>query len=211
MTKDKADYTGQLNAKKLGGTGITEGLLRRHHNDEAGTLVIVASISVAGTHKNVKEGTGSVNYVIDDLEVAPSIATDHVRELIRSFEYERKLETEGKTLFDDRTDEPNVATVVEQGAQLRPHPFLPVDAADDDGICDVCGQLQAAAVHADRSALTDPFAAATGDDEDADQDAGPATPDDPAYDSHPYVEGPDGSCGFHDCDQDESAAVHDAA
>lgn len=162
MTKDKSDYTGQINAKKLGGTGITESIIGKHHHDEGGSLVIVAAISVSDVKKKVKDGTGTVNYVIDDLEVAPTTAgaADYVRELIKAFHYERMLEQNGPTLLTDGdSPEPKVSDVLEQGARFAPHPFLPDDAAKDAPICDVCGALEDAPIHADRTALDDPFTA----------------------------------------------------
>lgn len=179
----KADYTGQINAKKLGGTGITEAMIARHHHAEAGQVVIVASVSVAATGKNVKEGTGSVHYIIDDLEVAPTTAgaADHVRDLIRSFEYERRLETEGKTLFDDRSDEPTVDGVVAAGAKNRLHPFLPANSADDNGICDVCGFLEGAPIHDEKPKFADPFTAPDPErtEEPADEEGATGGPDGP--------------------------------
>lgn len=143
---DKADFTGTVNSKKLTGTGITPGILRRHHASKSGRMVIVAAVHVAQTHDNVEDGTGAVNYVIDDLEVAPAIAEEHVRELIRSFHYERKLTEEGPMLDDDGLT-PSIGDAVASGIQHAPHPFLPTDAADDTTSCEVCGLGEVAAPH----------------------------------------------------------------
>lgn len=212
MTKDKADYTGQINAKKLGPTGITETIIGRHHRAETGNLVVVASISVSAISKNVQDGTGTVNYVIDDLEVAPEIAVDHIRNLISQFNYERRLETQGPTLLDaDGTAKPRTEEVVAAGQKFEPHPYLASTLSTDDTengpVCDVCGQLETAAVHADRTALVDPFAtSADAVDEPGDQDGDTAPVDDPAYEPHGFHGGPGYACGI--CDQPEDSAVH---
>lgn len=172
MTTDKADYTGTLNAKKLGGTGITENILRRHHHDEGGTLVIVAAVSVASIKKNTKDGTGSVSYVIDDLEVAPTTAgaADYCRDLIKSFHYERKLTEDGPDL-ELGGPAPKVADVLAAGAKHQPHPYLASTlSVDDDAVCDVCGQQEPAAVHADRDQLDDPFAIPDDQDDEHTED-----------------------------------------
>jgi hypothetical protein len=143
---DKADYTGTIRAKGLKDTGITEAMLGRHHRSKSGRLMIVASVHVAGTSDNVDEGTGSVAYVIDDLEVAPQLAEEHLRELVRSFHYERKLEEEGPGLDDDGLT-PKIGDAVAAGTHHEPHPFLPTDAADDTADCEVCGLGETAAAH----------------------------------------------------------------
>jgi hypothetical protein len=133
---DKADYTGQINAKKVGGTGITEGILGRHHRAKAGRMVIVANVHVAQTHDNIEDGTGAVNYVIDELEVAPAEAEEHVRELIRSFQYERALEQDDPTLDLDRGNEPTVVhTSADQATSSDEPPIddpFEVDANEHD-------------------------------------------------------------------------------
>jgi hypothetical protein len=143
---DKADYTGSIRAKGLKDTGITEAMLGKHHRSKSGRLMIVASVHVAGTSDNVDEGTGSVAYVIDDLEVAPQLAEEHIRGLVRSFHYERKLEEDGPGLDDDGLT-PKIGDAVNAGQQHEPHPFLPTDAADDFASCEVCGLGEMAAPH----------------------------------------------------------------
>lgn len=151
---EKSDYTGRIRAKGLTGTGVTEAMLGRHHRNKGGRLMIVASIHVAGVSENLDEGTGDVAYVIDELEVAPDTAMDHVRNLVRSFNYERLLDANGPTLpLDDhgdmRGDEPTVEQVVAAGGRFEPHPFLPVLTGEDDEapICDVCGLVEDTGPH----------------------------------------------------------------
>lgn len=45
--------------------------------------------------------------------------------------------------------------MVAAGAAHRPHPFLPVDASQDNPICDVCGLLEAAPRHSVQDQLPD--------------------------------------------------------
>lgn len=145
---DKADYTGTIRAKGLKDTGITEAMLGRHHRSKNGRLMIVASVHVAGTSDNVDEGTGSVAYVIDDLEVAPQLAEEHIRELVKSFHYERKLDEQGPGLLDESDGlTPSIGDAVKAGQQHEPHPFLPTDASDDTAGCEVCGLAETSAAH----------------------------------------------------------------
>lgn len=156
---DKADYTGNIRAKGLTNTGVTEAMLGKHHRAKGGRLMIVASIHVASTSDNVDEGTGSVAYVIDDLEVAPDIAEEHLRELVKSFHYERKLDEDGPALLGDDGLTPKIDQAVQAGHQHAPHPFLPTDAADDTAGCEVCGLGETAAPHRAYSMdqVPDPF------------------------------------------------------
>lgn len=49
------------------------------------------------------------------------------------------------------------------------------------------------------------------EDDDQDDAAAAADPDDPAYEPHPYLEGPDGDSGCITCDQPADSAIHTTA
>ena len=169
--------TAKIAAKGTNGTGITEDLAKRCH-DQLGRKILAVVELVAESRSEKRSGDESVTLSILTLEPAPNAATeDHLRELARSFHYERRLAEGGDQTLPGTGDdiEPDLATVLEQGRRHEPHPFLPVNAADDDGICDVCGEVQGRPQHADRTQLTDPFAAAVddqGDDLEDDEDDG---------------------------------------
>jgi len=149
-----ADYTGKIRSKGLSGTGVTEQIIGKHHRNHGGNLMIVASLRAVTTHDDLEGGGGGVDYVIDDIEVAPDMTlanglnpAEYVRELVRSFHYERSLEDQGD-LLDDQRIEPKVDDVLARGDAHKPHPFLPTDAANENGTCEVCGLGEPATPHA---------------------------------------------------------------
>lgn len=149
-----ADYTGKIRSKGLNGTGITEALIGKHHRNHGGHLMIVASVKAVATHDDLDTGGGGVDYILDDIEVAPDMTlenglnpAEYVRELVRSFHYERSLEDQGDLLGDARI-EPKVDDVLARGDAHKPHPFLPTDAAADNPTCEVCGLGVDATPHA---------------------------------------------------------------
>lgn len=149
--------TAKIAAKGTSGTGLTEELAKRCH-DQLGRKVLAVVELVAETRSEKRNGDESVTLSILTLEPAPTTATeDHLRELARSFYYERQLAEGQQPTLDGDGIEPDLKTVLEQGHRFEPHPFLPVDAADDDGICDLCGEVQGRPQHAERTAMDDPF------------------------------------------------------
>lgn len=162
--------TAKIAAKGCQNTGITEELAKRLHDNLGRTIVAVVEItSESRTEK--RNGDEHVGLSIGMIEVAPDgDASEHIRELARLFHYERQIADGQPTLDGDDGPEPTVSDVLAQGAQFRPHPFLPVDAADDNGICDVCGQLQDVAVHDAHQGLPDPFAVPADEDDTDDDD-----------------------------------------
>lgn len=151
--------TASIAKKGTSKTGITEELAKRCH-DQLGRKVLAVVELVAESRSETRSGDESVSLSILTLEPAPDKMTeDHLRELSRSFNYERRL-AEGADMPIPGTGdgiEPDLKTVLAGGKRFEPHPFLPVDAADDDGICDVCGEVNGRPQHADRGALGDPF------------------------------------------------------
>ena len=152
--------TAKIAAKGTKSTGLTEDIAKTLHDQLGKTIVAIVEISSeARTEK--KSGDEEVKLAIGMLEVAPDgLAADHVRELARSFHYERQLK-DGQMAIDDDI-EPKVADVLEAGQRFQPHPYLASTLSTDDSdqgpVCDVCGQHEGATVHADRAALDDPFA-----------------------------------------------------
>jgi hypothetical protein len=189
--------TAKIAAKGTQSTGITETIAKQLHDQLGKTIVAIVEItSEARTEQ--KSGDEQVKLSIGMIEVAPDgLAADHVRELARSFHYERQL-TDGQPTLDGDDIEPKVGDVLEQGARFRPHPYLASTlSTDDDAVCDVCGQHEGAPVHAERAGLDDPFAIPDDvDDADADTNVEP----------HDFID--DGSGACLECDQDEAADAH---
>lgn len=161
--------TAKIASKGTNGTGITEDLAKRCH-DQLGRKVLAVVELVAETRSEKRNGDESVSLSILTIEPAPdSLTEDHLRELARSFHYERKLAEGGDEMIPGTGDniEPDLKTVLAGGRQFEPHPFVPVDAADDNPICDVCGVVEDRPQHADRSDIPDPFAVPAGDLETA--------------------------------------------
>ena len=194
--------TANIAAKGTQATGITEDIAKRLHDSLGKTIVAIVEISSeARTEK--RNGDEQVKLAIGMIEVAPDgLAADHVRELARSFHYERQLAETGPMLpAEGDGPEPTVTDVIKHGQQFKPHPYLASTlSTDDTPVCDVCGQHENAAVHKDRAALADPFAASgePGDD-------GLAEEDEP----HAFVSG-DGldSCRICDRNEDDGEDIH---
>lgn len=164
--------TAKINARGCTGTGITEDIAKDLHDHLGSTIIIVAELTSENRTEN-RKGDEKVNLVLNNIEVAPDgMAAEHVRELSRSFHYERKLAQDSGqgtipgTLGDGV--EPKVSEVLEAGQRHRPHPFIPDDAAKDNPICDVCGKTETARVH-DAAQRTDD----NGADVDLDDDGQP--------------------------------------
>ena len=158
--------TAKIAARGTNGTGITEEMAARLHDNLGEKVLAVVELVVEASGEK-RNGDESVALSILTVEPAPDHMTvDHLRELARSFYYERQLATEGPTLDGDDI-EPKVADVLAAGQRHTPHPYLASTlSTDDNAPCDVCGHLEAAPVHADRARLVDPFN--PGDDEDLD-------------------------------------------
>lgn len=162
--------TAKIAAKGTKSTGITEDIAKRLHDSLGKTVVAIVEItSEARTEK--KSGDEEVKLSLGMIEVAPNTMTeDHLRELARSFHYERQL-ADGQPTLDGDDIEPKVNDVLAAGQQFRPHPYLASTlSTEDDPVCDVCGQLESAVLHAERTGMDDPFAVPEPDDEDAGDD-----------------------------------------
>lgn len=158
--------TAKIASKGTNATGLTEDIAKTLHDNLGKTIVAIVEItSEARTEK--KSGAEHVQLSIGMLEVAPDgLAADHVRELARSFHYERQLK-DGQMAIDDDI-EPKVADVLEAGQRFTPHPFLAADPEADNPICEVCGVVdpdRKLPQHLDRTGLDDPFEIPTEPDE----------------------------------------------
>lgn len=168
--------TAKIAAKGCTNTGLTEAHAKTLHDQLGKTIIAIVEIT-SEARTETKAGDEQVKLSIGMIEVAPDIAEDHVRELARSFHYERRLAEDGPTLTEDDGPEPKVTDVLAAGARHRPHPYLASTlSTDDNAVCDVCGQHEAAAVHSTQDTLPD------GDETDEDAETG-SDDEDPAADT----------------------------
>lgn len=162
--------TATIASKGTNATGLTEEIAKRLHDSLGQTVIAIVEITSEARTEN-KDGSEKVALKIGTIEVAPNHMTeDHLRELARSFHYERQLAF-GQPTLDGDDIEPKVADVLQHGQQFKAHPYLASTlSTDDNAICDVCGQVETMPVHAERTGLNDPFAVPDPDDTDADAD-----------------------------------------
>lgn len=166
------DTTAGIAAKGLDGTGFTEDLSAELFNKVGSHMMAIVDLQVVDRSGPNVKGKRKVHLIIDGIEPATDDnLAEHLRELRRVCHYNRKLD--GHTGTTTQGDERTVDDVLAAGAGHRPHPFLPVDAADDNGICDVCGLIQAAGVHSTQDILEEPDDESDVEPEDGDQDQEP--------------------------------------
>jgi hypothetical protein len=143
--------TAQIAAKGCSSTGITEDLAKRLHDSLGKTIVAVVELTSENRSEN-RDGDEKVKLVINTIEPAPEgMAADHVRELARSFHYERKLadgETDGQLPLPGDSPEPKVEEVLAAGEKLKHHAY-DHDPFETEPICVVCGQTEDATIHQD--------------------------------------------------------------
>lgn len=186
--------TATIKAKGCSSTGITEELAKRCH-DQLGRKVLAVVELQASSRTENRDGDEKVSLEILTIEPAPDSTTEsHLRELARSFYYERQLaEGQAPTLEYGDSPEPDLEAVLAAGEKHRPHPYIASTlAVDDNAVCDVCGHIESAAVHADRTALDDPFTVTDQydddpDDEADDQDDDAGADDDLGYDDEDHT------------------------
>ncbi|HEY0889349.1 MAG TPA: hypothetical protein VGE38_07050 [Nocardioides sp.] len=149
------DTTAKIRAKGLDGTGFTEDLAARLFNNVGANLKAIIELQVVDKHGPNLDGKRGIELVITQLEVADNIdLEDHLRELTQTLYYNRGLD--GHTGTTTEGQERTVADVMASGQHFRPHPFLPVDASQDNPICDVCGSVEASAQHSQQDVLDQP-------------------------------------------------------
>lgn len=169
--------TAQISARGCSGTGITEDLAERLH-DQLGRKVVAVVELVAEARSENRKGDEKVALSILTIEPAPdSMTEDHLRNLARAFHYERKLHEEGPQLIAPGDGpEPTVKEVIAAGQAHEPHTYE--DTADAS--CARCGLAAGEDVHrGDLDELVDPDL----EDPDGDEEQG-----DPG-DEETYVDG----------------------
>lgn len=151
------DTTATINARGLDKTGFDEALISHLFHGKVGRHVLaLVELQVVDTHGPNIKGKSKVMLNISQIDpVTDDNLDEHVRELQRTLRYNRGLDGHTGTTTDGQ--EPTVEQVLAAGAKHRPHPFLPVDAGDDNPICDVCGGLEAAGVHSVQDTLDEPM------------------------------------------------------
>lgn len=146
------ETTAKIRAKGTDGTGFTEDLAASLFNRVGHTVKAIVELEVVDKHGPNLEGKRKVDMVITSIEVATdSIVDEHLGEISNAIYVNRDLQ--GHTGTTTQGQERTVADVVASGAKHRPHPFLPVDASEDNPICDVCGTVEATAVHSTQDVL----------------------------------------------------------
>lgn len=174
--------TAKIASKGTSNTGITEELAKRCH-DQLGKKVLAVVELVSEDRGEKRNGDERVTFSILTIEPAPNGMTEnHLRELARSFYYERQLaDGQAPTLEFGDNPEPDLTAVLAAGAKHQPHPYIAsMLSTDDNALCDVCGLIEGVPVHADRTGLDDPFTLHAVDDEpedDEDEDDDQDEPD----------------------------------
>lgn len=189
---DPSDYTAKIRAKGLDATGITEQLAGEMYRNKGRHYMAIVEIKVDETHEKA-DGARKVDLILTQVE--PATSTDleeHLRELTRVGYLNRQREDGQMAIDESLGAERTVADVLASGKSLRPHPFIPDDVAKDTPICDVCGGIEASAVHSTQDVLdepegdddeTPPGLTSIDDDPDGIEVTGQTEPDGWAYDS----------------------------
>lgn len=194
------DTTAKIRAKGLDGTGFTEDLAASLFNRVGANLKAIVELQVVDKHGPNLDGKRGIELVITQLEVADDTnLEEHLRELTQTIYYNRSLD--GHTGSTTEGQERTVADVMASGQHFRPHPFLPVDASQDNPICDVCGSVEASAQHSQQDVLDQPHEDDGSDPtyDEVDSEGNPVDPDDDTEDDeyagpHAYDPGPDDVC-----------------
>lgn len=173
------DTTAKIRAKGLESTGVTEEIASEMYAHKGRHYMAIVEFKVEERHEKA-DGAKKVDLVLTQVEPATDEdLAEHLRELTRTLYYSLDGHTGSTTEGQERT----TSDVLASGQGHRPHPFLPVDAADEHPICDVCGKAEAAAVHSTQDVLPD-----YGDDEDLEDDDGDELEeDDELEDEHDAV------------------------
>lgn len=170
---DPADYTAKIRAKGLDATGVTEQLAGEMFRNKGRHYMAIVELRVDETHEKA-DGARKVDLILTQVE--PATSTDleeHLRELTR-VGYLNRQQSDGQLAIDASLgQERTVADVMASGKSMRPHPFIAVDASQDNPICDVCGGIEASAVHSTQEVLDEP------DEPSEDPDAEPGAHDGP--------------------------------
>ena len=182
-----SDTHAKIAAKGLAFTGFTEELASELFHKVGTHLMAIVDLQVVDrSGPNVKDKR-QVHLIIDGIEPATDDdMAEHLRELSRVGYLNRAHANGTATINSELDNERTVADVMAAGARHRPHPFLPVDASIENGICDVCGAIEATAVHSSQGVLSDD------EDESDDQDDQDDEPDTEDQDDDGDTQGDDG-------------------
>lgn len=161
---DPSDYTAKIRAKGLDATGVTEQLAAEMYRNKGRHYMAICEVKVDETHEKA-DGNRKVDLILTLVEPATDSALEeHLRELTR-VGYLNRQQADGQLAIDQSLgQERTVADVLSSGGKFKPHPFIVVDASVDNPICDVCGGIEASAVHSRQDVLDEP------DPEDDEQD-----------------------------------------
>lgn len=160
----KRDYAASITTKGLDGTGLTEDVARKLYSRRGRKAMAVVELVVDET-SDKRDGTHKVALAIAGLELVLDNADieNHLRDLQQTI-YANRQRADGQMAIDEQLGgERTVADVLASGKSHRPHPFIVVDASVENPICDVCGGIEASAVHSTQDILDEP------DDEDDDE------------------------------------------
>jgi hypothetical protein len=190
----KRDYAASITTKGLDGTGLTEDVARKLYSRRGRKAMAVVELVVDET-SDKRDGTHKVALAIAGLELVldHTDIENHLRDLQQTI-YANRQRADGQMAIDEQLGgERTVEDVLSSGRSHRPHPFIVVDASVENPICDVCGGIDASAVHSTQDVLDQP------DD--------PENPAEPALDT----EGFDEQNQIDDERAEEAAAAIDEA
>lgn len=125
------DTKGNIRARKLGNTGITEDILKKIADAKGGHVLAIVELKADEVHEKVDGDDRKVDFVIDTIEPVvdgqlDGTVVDHVRNIQAALYRNRKLNDSGEELpFDGDGPEPTVKDVLAQGKGLLD--------VDDDG------------------------------------------------------------------------------
>lgn len=135
------DTTAKIRSKGLDSTGVTEEVAAQMYNSLGRYTMAIVELKHEDHGKNA-EGKRRVELVITMVEPAlDDTLENHLRELTRTLDYNRRLTSPDQELPIDRdANEPTVEGVVAAAKKLEPHPFVDTNGVGDEyGTCDVCG------------------------------------------------------------------------
>lgn len=138
------DTKGNIRARKLGNTGITEDILTRIANAKGGRVLAIVDLKVA-FHGEDDDSNRKVALVIDQIEPVidgklNGAIVDHVRDIQAALHRNRMLAENGPQLpLDGQPTAPSTAEVLEQGKGVVGRDDEgPVILDDEDG--DITGE-----------------------------------------------------------------------
>jgi hypothetical protein len=152
----KRDYAASITTKGLDGTGLTEDVARKLYSRRGRKAMAVVELVVDET-SDKRDGTHKVALAIAGLELVldHTDIENHLRDLQQTI-YANRQRADGQMAIDEQLGgERTVEDVLSSGRSHRPHPFIVVDASVDNPICDVCGGIEASAVHSTQELISD--------------------------------------------------------